>query len=104
MTPSRRFISAALLVATAAVGFTFGKFTMEPAAEASSAHRYTLRVGDKVSIPAVGQLCAVYTEGGASELFCARPRHARHHVTIFLQSIEVWKVGDPDAPVWSGKP
>lgn len=97
-------ISAAVLAATAAGGFTIGKITMAPPAEASAAHRYTLRVGDKVSIPAVGQLCAVYREGGAPELFCARPRHARHQVTIFQDSIEVWKAGDPDAPVSSGKP
>jgi hypothetical protein len=100
----RPLILAALLAAIAAIGFSIGKITTSTAADASAAHRYTLRVGDKVAIPAVGQLCAVYTEGGAPELFCARPRHARHQVTIFRDSILVWKVGHPDAPAWSGKP
>lgn len=104
MKAPRHLILAAVLAATAVIGFGIVRITMAPAAQASAAHRYTLRVGDKVSIPAVGQLCAVYREGGAPELFCARPRHARHQVTIFQDSIEVWKAGDPDAPVWSGKP
>jgi hypothetical protein len=88
----------------AAIGFSIGKITIAPVAEASAPHRYTLRVGDKITIPAIGQLCDVYMEGGAPELFCARPRHARHHVTIFRDSIQVWKAGKPGAPVWSGKP
>lgn len=99
---ARRLIQAAFLTTAAVTGSASGK---APAAEASAAHRYTLRVGDKMTIPAVGQLCAVYKEGGAPELFCARPRHARHQVTIFLDSMEVWTVGNPDAaPVWSGRP
>jgi hypothetical protein len=95
---------AAVFAATLAGGFGIGKMTTAPSAEASAAHRNTLRIGDKVTIPAVRQLCAVYMEGGSPELFCARPRHARHQVTIFEDSIGVWKVGHPDAPVWSGKP
>ena len=75
-----------------------------PAAGASAAHRYTLRVGDRVTIPALGQRCAVYKEGGAPELFCARPSRPRHQVTLFRDRIQVWKVGNPDSPVWSGKP
>ena len=99
----RRLVPAAVLVA-AAIGFSIGKIATAPAAEASAAHRYTLRVGDKVTIPAINQRCAVYTEGGAPELYCARPQHPRHQVTIFRDSILVWKVGNPDRPAWSGKP
>ncbi len=95
---------AAVLAVTALIGFGIGKITTAPAAEASPAHIYTLRVGDRVTIPAVGQLCAVYMEGRAPELFCARPGHARHHVTIFRDRIQIWKAGNPAAPVWSGKP
>jgi hypothetical protein len=100
--PGHLTLTASL--AAAAIGFSIGKITMAPVAEGSAAHRYTLRVGDRMTIPAVGQLCAVYMEGGAPELFCARPRHARHHVTIFRDSIRVWKASNPGAPVWSGKP
>ena len=60
----RRLVLAVVLVA-AAIGFSIGKIATAPAAEASAAHRYTLRVGDKVTIPAINQRCAVYTEGGA---------------------------------------
>jgi hypothetical protein len=100
----RRFVLAAALVATAAIGFSIGKIATAPAAEAAAAHRYTLRLGDSVTIPAVKQRCAVYTEGGSPELYCARPLQARHQVTIFRDSILIWKVGHPDRPAWSGKP
>jgi hypothetical protein len=99
----RRLVLAAVLAA-AVVGFSIGKIATAPAAEASAPHRYTLRVGDNVTIPAVKQRCAVYTEGGAPELYCARPLRPRHQMTIFRDRIQVWKVGNPDAPVWSGKP
>ena len=72
--------------------------------EASPNRAYTLRVGDRVAIPAIKQVCTVSTEGGAVDLFCARPRSAHHEVTIFRDSILVWKVGNPDRPAWSGKP
>ena len=104
MNTQRRLVLAAMLVAAAAIGFSIGKIAAAPAAEASAAHRYTLRVGDKVTIPAVNQRCAVYKEGGAPELYCARLRHPRHQVTIFRDSILIWKVGNPDRPAWSGKP
>ena len=104
MEARRVLLLSAVLATTTAVGFGIGKLTTATAAEASPAHRYTLRVGDKMTVPAVGQLCAVYVEGGAPELFCSRPQHARHQVTIFSDSILVWKVGNPDRPAWSGKP
>jgi hypothetical protein len=100
----RRLVLAALLLAAAGIGFSIGKIATAPAAEASAAHRYTLRVGDKVTIPAVNQRCAVYTEGGSPELYCARSQRPRHQVTIFRDSILIWKVGNPDRPAWSGKP
>ena len=105
MKAPRLLLLSAVLAVTAAIGFSIGKVTTTAtAAEALAAHRYTLRIGDKVTVPAVGQLCAVYVEGGAPELFCSRPQHARHQVTIFRDSILVWKVGNPDRPAWSGKP
>jgi hypothetical protein len=105
MNARSRLALAVMLVAAAATGFTIGgKVAGPPGAEASAAHLYTLRVGDKVTIPAVKQRCAVYTEGGAPELYCARPLHSRHQVTIFRDSILIWKAGNPDRPAWSGKP
>ena len=104
MNASRPLILALVLTATAAVEFSIGTVMTAPAAGASAAHRYTLRLGDKVTIPALGQRCAVYKEGGAPEFFCARPSRPRHQVTLFRDRIQVWKVGNPDSPVWSGKP
>ena len=100
----RLLILAAALAASAAIGFGIAKITPAPAAKAAGPHRYTLRLGDRVTIPGVRQRCAVEAEGGAPELFCARPRHPRHEVTIFRDSILIWKVGNPDRPAWSGKP
>jgi hypothetical protein len=100
----RRLILAAALVAAAVIGFGVGKITTAPAAKASAGRRYTLRVGDTATIPSVSQRCAVYTEGGFPELYCARSLHPRHQVTLFRGSIVIWKVGNPDRPAWSGKP
>jgi len=104
MNTQRRLVIAAVLVAGAVMGFSIGKVASTPAAGATGTHLYTLRLGDKVTIPAIRQRCAVYTEGGAPELYCARPRLPRHQVTIFRHSILIWKVGNPDRPAWSGRP
>jgi hypothetical protein len=88
----------------AAIGFGIGKILTAPSARAAATHRYTLRVGDKATIPAVNQRCAVYLEGGAPELYCARPRHPRHQVTIFRDRLSIWKVGNPDQPAGRGSP
>ena len=104
MDKRHRLVLAACVVASAATGFGVGKITTAPAAKASAAHRYTLRVGDTATIPSVSQRCAVYTEGGFPELYCARSLHPRHQVTLFRGSIVIWKVGSPDRPAWSGKP
>ena len=100
----RRHVLIALLSAAAVIGFNVGNIATAFAAKGAVTHRYTLRVGDRVTIPAINQRCAVYMEGGAPELYCARPLHPRHQVTIFRDRIQVWKAGDPDAPVWSGRP
>jgi len=81
-----------------------GRVTHASAADVSAARSYTLGVGDLVRIPAIGQTCRVATEGGAVDLFCSRPRSAHHQVTIFRDHILVWKVGNPDHPVWTGTP
>jgi hypothetical protein len=93
-------------VVASAVGgsFVFGQMTGTGAAKASGMRVYTLRIGDKLTIPAINQVCSVSTEGGAADLFCARHRNAKHQVTIFRDNILVWKVGNPDHPAWAGKP
>jgi hypothetical protein len=72
-------------------------------AQAKASRVYSLRVGDRVVIPSVGQRCSVEVEGGAPELFCAA-LGARHQVVFFRDSISVWTAGNPDKPAWAGKP
>ncbi|HKD95232.1 MAG TPA: hypothetical protein VKB43_11045 [Gaiellaceae bacterium] len=76
---------------------------MSPA-DAGATHRYTLRLGDKVVIPAIRQRCSVEAEGRAVNLFCRRERQPRHEVVLFANQILVYTAGDPDHPAWSGKP
>jgi hypothetical protein len=100
----KRLIATAGLAIAVGGSFIVGQITGSGSAEASSARAYTLRIGDKVTIPAINQVCEVSTEGGAVDLFCARPRRAHHQVTIFRDNIPVWKLGNPDRAAWSGKP
>jgi hypothetical protein len=99
-----RVLTAALLATAVAAGLTGGQLIHTHAADASTTHKYTLRLGDKVTVPALGQVCSVEKEGGSVDLFCARRRKPHHQVTIFRNQILVWKVGNPDHPVWTGKP
>ena len=93
-----------VVAVTASGSFLLGQARGPAVAHGTATRAYTLRIGDKATIPAIGQVCKVETEGGAAELFCARPRKARHQVTIFRDNILVWTVGDPDNAAWSGKP
>jgi len=104
MRAHKKFIATATLVCAIGAAFGVGQTTSLRAANTSAGQTYRLRLGDKVVIPAIDQVCSVSTEGGAADLLCARPRNAHHQVTIFRESILVWKVGNPDRPVWSGKP
>ena len=101
---AKRFIATLALIGCVGASFVIGQMTSIRPAEASATRAYVLRLGDKVSVPAINQRCVVSTEGGATDLFCARPRNAHHQVAIFRNSILVWRVGNPDDPAWSGKP
>jgi hypothetical protein len=101
---STRLISAAVIASALSGSFVIGQMTGTRSAEASTSRAYTLRIGDKITVPAINQTCTVSTEGTAANLFCSRTRNAHHQVTIFRDSIQVWKIGNPDRPVWSGKP
>jgi uncharacterized protein YmfQ (DUF2313 family) len=101
---SKRLAAAAVLVGMASVSFFIGQLAGTRPAQASATHAYTLYLGDKVTIPAINQVCSVSTEGGATDLFSARAQNARHQVTIFRDRILVWTVGNPDKPAWSGRP
>jgi hypothetical protein len=100
----KRLVTAPALTGIVIASFVIGQMSGLHSAQASANHAYTLRSGDKVTIPAINQVCSVSGEGGSPDLFCARPRNAHHQVAIFRNSILVWKVGNPDHPAWSGTP
>jgi len=101
---ARTVLVVTLLAGACTAGAIGAALIRTNTADASAAHRYTLRLGDKVTIPAIRQVCSVEAEGRAVNLFCDRQRRPRHQVTIFRDQIVVWKVGNPDRPAWSGKP
>lgn len=100
----KRLSTAVACAAALAAAFVVGQLTGTRPAAASAAHVYTLRMGDKVSIPAINQACTVSAEGGATDLFCARARGAHHQVVFYRDNILVWTVGNPDNAAWHGKP
>lgn len=104
VTRSTRLILVAILVTMTGTAFFVGQLTGSQSASAAASHAYTLRAGDKVSIPIVNQVCTVSEEGGSPELFCVRAKNPRHQVVFFRGSILVWTNGKPDKPAWSGKP
>ena len=104
MTVTRTFIATAVLAGSVGAAFFAGQSSGTTAAHASATRAYSLRVGDKVTVPAIRQTCSVFREGGAPELFCTRPRSPHHQVTIFRDRIQVWRAGNPDGPAWSGRP
>ncbi|MFL6030774.1 MAG: hypothetical protein ACJ74D_12190 [Gaiellaceae bacterium] len=99
-----KLVSLAALAATAGTAFVGGQLASTRPAEASATHAYVLRKGDKITIPAINQACVVSEEGRAPDLFCTRSGRSHHQVVFFRDSILVWKTGNPDAPVWSGRP
>ena len=104
MTAPRPLSLGLALAATAAAGFGIGTVMTAPPARATGTHHvYTLRVGDRVRVPAIKQICSVAAEGRTPNLICARRRY-HHQLVIFGNDILVYKAGHPDHPVWSGKP
>jgi hypothetical protein len=101
---ARSRLTPSISIAVAAVAFVGGALVGLPGARASATRVYTLRAGDRVLVPAIDQTCVLSGEGGRPDLFCARTAKPRHEVTIFRDSILVWRVGNPDHPAWSGKP
>jgi uncharacterized protein YecT (DUF1311 family) len=70
----------------------------------SGGRTYVLHEGDEAIVPAINQVCTASGEGGAPDLFCARPKNPHHQVVIFNDEILIWKNGDTDTPAWTGKP
>jgi hypothetical protein len=97
----------ALIIAGAvglACAFAAGRLSGTAPADASATRAYTLRMGDRVTMPSLNMTCTMSQEGGFPDFFCARPRTARHQVVFFRDAILVWRVGNPDKPVLSVRP
>jgi hypothetical protein len=104
MTRTRILVGGVVLASAVAADAVGGQMLRTSTAAASSTHAYTLRLGDKAVVPAVGQTCSVAKEGGAVVLLCAKAQKPHHQVTIFRNNILVWKVGSPDHAAWHGTP
>src|SRR3954452_25216690 len=102
MKTSRVLAAAVPLVAIAAL--FGGVLNRVHAAQATATHHYTLRVGDKVSIPGLGQICFL-EDRSRLNLVCEKRANPRHQVQIFRSLMLVYKTaGDQEVPVWEGKP
>jgi hypothetical protein len=104
----KRVLLLAAIVALIASAFVGGySYGARPAA--SPSHAYTLRVGDRVTVPAIGEVCVVSITRGIDSnagpfhpyFFCSGQGY--HQVDFFHDRIVVWKTGQSDHPVWSGK-
>jgi hypothetical protein len=92
---------ASLLVAAA---FFVGRATAPDASVATpKSHVHTGRAGDVFRVPSAAARCTVSAEGGSPDLYCVHTPRARHQVYFFRDAILVWRVGNPDTPVFSTK-
>src|SRR5262249_51897787 len=99
----RIFIALPLLVAGA---FLVGRATSPQAAVgASTTHVYTGRLYDVFRVPAAAVRCEVDAEAGSAKLSCGHVpySHARHDVFFYKNNILVYRLGNPDKPVWSAR-
>lgn len=105
----------AVIVALIVGAAFFGGYRVGARPAASTRYAYTLRVGGRVTVPAVKLACGLlrqhhFLSNAGREhpvLFCGQspPGPQVHHQVDFLRNgIQVWKVGITDHPVWSGTP
>ena len=93
-----------LMVTFAALiaAFFVGRSTQADVAAAQTTGRVlTARNGDVVRVPSAATRCVVSGEAGVPDFFCERAPRGRYHVVFFSDWIQVWRVGNPDAPVFS---
>jgi hypothetical protein len=94
-----RLFAIALLIP---VAFVVGRATNPTPASANAENRvYTLRQNDVVRAPSAATRCTAGVEGGVRNLFCGRSPSGRYHVVFYADSLQVWKNGNPGAPVFS---
>jgi hypothetical protein len=61
------------------------------------------RIGDVVRFPGSATRCEMGAEGGAPRLVCHHAGTHRYEVSFFGKNILVFRVGNPDKPVFSAR-
>jgi hypothetical protein len=71
----------------------------------SAAHIYTGRVNDVFRVPGAALRCEVGQEGGAINTSCGHVPYAqaRYQVVFYKNNLLVFRLGNPDRPVWSSR-
>jgi hypothetical protein len=89
-----------------AAAFLVGRATTPQAAVgASTTHVHTGRLYDVFRVPAAAVRCEVDAEAGSVKLSCGHAPYAkaRHDVVFYKNNILVYRLGNPDNPVWSAR-
>jgi len=98
-----------LLPVLIGAAFLLGRATNPgSAAGASATHIYTGRNGDVFRVPGAAIRCEVSVEAVPLKVSCDHTplARARHEVVFYKDNFLVYRLGNPDTPVWSarGKP
>lgn len=86
--------------------FLLGRATSPPSASGASAtHVYTGHLYDVFRVPGAATRCEVGMEAGSLNISCAHTPYARarHEVVFYTNNILVFRLGNPDKPVWSAR-
>lgn len=89
-----------------AAAFLVGRATSPPAAVGAPAtHVYTGRLYDVFRVPGAATRCEVASEAGSLNVSCEHVpySHAKHEVVFYKNNILVFRLGNPDNPVWSAR-
>jgi hypothetical protein len=74
-------------------------------AGAAATHVYTGRLYDVFRVPSASVRCEVGKEGAALNMSCEHVPYARarYEVVFYEDNILVYRLGNPDKPVWSAR-
>lgn len=99
-------LASAIVLVLVTAAATAGALQVTGADAGSRAtHIFYLQEGDTAVLNRARVKCTAFNEGGAPELYCRKSAGGpAHQVSFFRNQIAVWANGNPDTPVWSGKP
>jgi hypothetical protein len=70
----------------------------------TTAHVYTIRMGDVIRVPGAATRCVASGEGGFPNLFCTHTPQSRYQVAFWRDRVDVYdlsKKGEPMVPTFS---